>query len=93
MRQTDFTYQQLFRVLRAFGFRRRLKRCDPPTRYFAHESGALLTFPRLPRQEGVWEYHLVVVRVTLSNWGIAEPEDFDHELQKSRRSVRSENPK
>jgi hypothetical protein len=83
MRQTEFTYQQLFRVLRAFGFRRRPLKGDPPTRLFMHESGAFLTFPRFPRGERVWEYHLVMARIQLDNFGIADPKLFDKELQKA----------
>jgi hypothetical protein len=84
MRRTDVTYGQLDKVLRSLGFSRRLLTKDPPAVRYEHpETGALITLPPSPADDKVLDYHLVAVRTTLDNYGIAEPTVFAAELQKA----------
>jgi hypothetical protein len=84
MRRTDVTYGQLDRVLRSLGFSCRLVTKDPPARRYEHkQAGALITLPPFPEGDKVLDYHLVAVRTTLDNYGIADPTAFAAELQKA----------
>jgi hypothetical protein len=66
------------------GFSRRLLRKDPPALRYEHkESGALIPLPPSPEGNKVLYYHLVAVRVTLDNYGIADPTAFAAELQRA----------
>ena len=85
MNRTDVTYGQLDKVLRSLGFSCRLYTADPPpTRVYEHEAtGAKILLPPLPETDKVLEYHLVTVRVTLDNYGIADPTAFAAKFQKA----------
>jgi hypothetical protein len=39
--------------------------------------------PPFPDAEKVLDYHLAAARLTLDNYGIANPKAFDNELQKA----------
>jgi hypothetical protein len=84
MRRTEVTYGQLDRALRSLGFSSRLVAKDPPALHYEHkESGAMITLPPFPEGGRVLDYHLVAVRTTLDNYGIADPTAFAAELQKA----------
>jgi hypothetical protein len=85
MNRSDVTYGQLDQVLRSLGFSCRLYTEDPPpTRVYEHkQTGAKLMLPPFSDDEKVLEYHLVTVRVTLDNYGIADPTAFADRLQKA----------
>jgi hypothetical protein len=85
MKRTDVTYGKLDRVLRSLGFSCGLYTADPPpTRVYEHkETGAKIMLPPFPESDKVLEYHLVTVRVTLDNFGIADPTAFAAKLQKA----------
>jgi len=84
MRRTDVTYGQLDKVLRSLGFSCRPGKLDPPGRVYEHkQTGALIPLPSFPESDKVLDYHLVAVRTTLDNYGIADPTAFAVELQKA----------
>jgi hypothetical protein len=85
MTRTNITYGQLDSALRSLGFSCRLYTADPPaTRVYEHnETGAKLMLPPFADDEKVLEYHLVTVRVTLDDFGIADPTAFAARLQKA----------
>ena len=84
MKRTDVTYGQLDRVLRSLGFTRRVLEGEPPAvRYEPKEAGTWITLPPFPESDKVLDYHLVAVRTTLDNFGIADPTAFAAELQKA----------
>jgi hypothetical protein len=81
MKRTEVTYGQLDRALRSLGFSCRLAKGEPPTHIYEHsDTGASFMIPRFPETEFVLDYHLVGVRTTLVNFGIAEPKVFDAQL-------------
>lgn len=84
MRQTDITYGQLDRVLKSLGFSCRLLTDDPPAKLYEHKaSGAYLTVPPFPDSDKVLDYHLAAAKLTVDNFGIANKQIFDAELQKA----------
>lgn len=84
MRRTEFTYGQLDRTLRSLGFSCRLVKSEPQARLYEHAaSGATVHYPPFPDGDKVLEYHLVGVRHTLDEFGIADPKTFTSELQKA----------
>ena len=84
MKSTDFTYGQLDKVLRSFGFSCRLVEKEPPARRYEHkESGALISMPPFPESDFVLDRYLVAARTTLDLFGIADPKVFDSKLQKA----------
>ena len=84
MKRTNVTYGQLDRALRALGFSFRLTTRKPPARLYEHEeTGALIALAFFPDSDKVLDYHLVAVRATLDNYGIADPTAFAAELQKA----------
>lgn len=84
MKQSQVTYGQLDRVLRALGFVCREVKGDPPALRYEHkESGALVSLPPLPKTDFVLVHHLIGTRTTLDLFGIAEPTVFDAKLQKA----------
>ena len=83
-RRTDVTYGQLDRVLRSFGFTRRLLEKDPPALRYEHkDTGAIISLPPFPQTDRVVDYHLAGVRATLDNYGIADPKVFTAELDEA----------
>ena len=84
MNKTNVTYGQLDRVLRSLGFSSRQVKKEVESRRYEHKkSGALIVLPAFPENDKVLEYHLVTVRVTLDNFGIADPTTFAAKLQKA----------
>jgi len=82
--RTNVTYGQLDKVLRSLGFSCRVLQGDPATRLYDHkDSGASILLPSLPENEPVLEFHLVTARVTLDEFGIADPTTFAAKLQKA----------
>jgi hypothetical protein len=81
---TDVTYGQLDKVLRQFGFSCEfVKKTVESRRYDHKKSGALILLPAVSETDHVPEYHIVTVRVTLDNFGIADPTTFAAKLQKT----------
>ena len=84
MKRAEVTYGQLDKVLRALGFSCRVFKGDPATRMYDHkETGASILVPDLPENEQVLEFHLVTARMTLNEFGIADPTTFAAKLQKA----------
>jgi hypothetical protein len=81
---TGVTYGQLNRVLHSFGFSCDWVQGNPPARHYEHkETGAFITMPPLPNNDLVMEHHLVTVRVTLDEFGIADPTAFAARLNRA----------
>src|SRR5690242_11347972 len=54
---------------------------DGEARRYEHApSGALILLPAYPEEDKILEYHLLMVRTTLENFGIADPTTFDKKL-------------
>ena len=83
MKRTKVTYGQLDRVLRSLGFSCRPSKKPPPGRVYEHKNGAIVILPTFPDDDPVYEHHLLTARVTLDNFGIADPTTFDAQLQKA----------
>ncbi|MCI0459871.1 MAG: hypothetical protein L0Z62_23215 [Gemmataceae bacterium] len=85
MKRTEVTYGQVDQVLRSLGFSCRLDTTlQRPARVYEHkEAGARILLPPFPESDKMLEYHLVGVRFTLDQFGIAEPTAFDAKLQKA----------
>ena len=84
MKRADVTYSQLDRVLRSLGFTCQIIDKDGEARRYEHaRSGAVILLPAYPEDDKVLEYHLVMVRVTLENFGVADAMAFDAKLQKA----------
>jgi hypothetical protein len=84
MNRTNVTYGQLDKVPRSLGFSCRLVEQDPPVRVYDHqETGASILLPPFPEEDRVLEYQLVTARVTLDEFGIADPTAFAAKLQKA----------
>jgi hypothetical protein len=81
----EVTYGRLDEVLRSLGFSSRLSERPPPTaRVYEHEAtGAVIILPALPDEEKLWPHHLLAARTTLEGFGIANPLDFDRQVQKA----------
>ena len=76
------TYRALDQVLRSLGFTCRVLRQEPAARWYEHpETGAIVSLPLLPEDEGVFPNQLAAVRATLDMYGIAGPLEFAAELQ------------
>jgi hypothetical protein len=83
-RRTNVTYGQLDKVLRSFGFsRREFERDGKGVQYKHKETGASIILPLFPDDDFVLDYHMVAVRGTLDNFGVADPSVFDAKLQKA----------
>jgi len=86
MRRTEFTYGQLDKALRSLGFSCHLEKGEPPARRYVHEeTGALVTTPPFPLTDFVLEHHLLIARMAVDQFGVADPKVFDAELQKAGR--------
>lgn len=84
MKRAEVTYGQLDKVLRSLGFTCRVVMQDGEARRYEHaQSGALILLPAYPEVDKVLEIHLLMVRATLENFGIADPTTFDKKLQKA----------
>jgi len=82
--RTTVTYGKLDKVLRSLGFSCRLVKAKPPARHYEHkETGAFISVPPFPSNERVLEHHLVSAKVILDQFGIADAEVFDAQLQKT----------
>jgi hypothetical protein len=83
-RPTEITYGQLDKVLRSFGFSRRVFETDGKgVRYEHQETGARITLPWFPNEDHVLDHHLAAVRLTLENFGVAAPSVFEAKLKKA----------
>jgi hypothetical protein len=84
VKRTDVNYGQLDRVLKSLGFSCRLLADEPPAKLYEHKaSGAYFTIPPFPDSDHVLDYHLGLAKLTIDNFGIANPKVFDKELQKA----------
>jgi hypothetical protein len=85
VKRTNISYGQLDKVLRSLGFTCRLSTDGPPpARLYQHkESGRELRCPPSPKATECLPYHLVAVRGSLENFGIAVPFELNAELQKA----------
>ena len=83
MPTVDVTYGQLDKVLRSFGFtRHEFERNGKGVRYEHKQTGARITLPLFPKGDYVLIHHMVMVRGTLDNFGVAEPLVFEAKLKK-----------
>lgn len=81
MKRAEISYGQLDNVLRSLGFIGHLVRKDGEARRYEHpKSGAIILLPAYPEDDKVLEYHLLMVRTTLDNFGIADPTAFAAKL-------------
>ncbi len=84
MRRAEVNYGQLDRALRSLGFTCEVVMKDGEARRYRHaRSGALILLPAYPEEDKVLDYHLVMVRMTLENFGVADATTFDSKLQKA----------
>ena len=84
MNRTTVTYGQLGKVLRSLGFSCRQVKQDVESRRYEHsQTGAIILLPDFPETDRVLEHHLVTVRVTLDDFGIADSRMFDATLKKA----------
>lgn len=84
MKRSTFTYGQLDKTLRALGFSCTPSTNSPPGRIYEHKaSGAVVALPTYPDRDKVYEYHMVIVRGELENFGIADPTTLAAKLQKA----------
>jgi hypothetical protein len=84
MTRTNVTYGQLDKVLRSLRFSCRPGATDPAARLYEHkETGALLMLPAVTDEELVLDYHLIMARTMLDEFGIADPSVFARKLQKA----------
>jgi len=89
MKRAKATYGNLDKVLRSLGFTCRVVMKDGEARRYEHaQSGALVLLPAYPVEDKVLEIHLLMVRVTLENFGIADPTTFDKKLQRADEVIR-----
>jgi len=80
----EVTYGRLDEILRALGFFVHTAEKPVASRWYEHEqTGALIAFPSLPETETVLPRHLLAARSILDAYGIADPLDFDRQLQKA----------
>jgi hypothetical protein len=57
---------------------------DGEARKYEHaKSGAIVLLPAYPEDDKVLEYHLIMARVTLENFGIADATAFAAKIQKA----------
>jgi predicted RNA binding protein YcfA (HicA-like mRNA interferase family) len=83
-RRTKVTYAQLDRALRSLGFTRHDFERDGKGVQYKHENtGAQITLPFYPMDDYVIDYHMLIVRGTLDDFGVANPSVFDAKLQKA----------
>ncbi len=76
------TYGRLDQLLRSLGFTMRL--FEGKTRVYEHpETGALMAVPTFPMDTPVYPHHLLGVRAMLKAYGLADPTDFERQLQKA----------
>ena len=84
MNRTTVTYGQLGKMLRSLGFSCQQVKQDVESRRYEHsKTGAIILLPDFPETDFVLEHHLVTVRVTLDNFGIADSRMFDAKLKKA----------
>jgi hypothetical protein len=82
--KTDVTYGQLDKVLKSFGFKRSVFETHAKGVYYEHkETGASIKLPLFPKDDYVLDYHMIMVRGTLDDFGVANPTVFDAKLQKA----------
>jgi hypothetical protein len=80
----EITYGQLDKVLRMLGFTVRSISLDGNALVYDHKgTGATIILPPFPETDKVLPHHLIIVRSTLDNFGIADPTAFAEEVQKT----------
>src|SRR5262249_4863690 len=79
---SQITYGKLDEILRSFGFDAWVNTTsEPPARVYAHlASGAMFFLPLVLLTDHAQPWHVVGVRMTLDNFGIAPPAEFDRRL-------------
>lgn len=86
IKRTNVTYGQLGKVLRSFGFSRRVFTPDDSEKAyvrFAHkDTGAWITLPLYSDEDHVLDYHMIATRGVLVNFGVADPSVFEAKLKK-----------
>jgi hypothetical protein len=76
------TYGQLEEVLLALGFTPGAE--VDKNKVFLHEpTGALIVYPAFPRDDAILPRHRLMVRSILEAYGIADPTDFEGQVQKA----------
>lgn len=76
------TYNRLEEVIRSFGFT--LREVKEKNKVYHHEgTGALVVFPEFPPDDPVLPRHILAARSILRAYGIANPEEFTSQLQKT----------
>lgn len=84
MKRVAVTYGHLDKVLRSLGFTCRVEMKDVEARRYEHAAtGAVILLPAYPEKDKVLKIHLFMVRVTLENFGIADPTTFDKKMHKA----------
>jgi hypothetical protein len=79
----EATYGRLDEVLRALGFSVRVVE-EKRTRVYRHgPTDALILLPEQPATDPAIPHHLIEVRKTLEEYGIANPMEFARRLQKA----------
>ncbi len=74
------TYGQLDEALRALGFSVRV--VEGKTRLYQHKAtGSLIFLPERPATDVAIPRHMLAVRTTLENYGIADPMEFAMSLR------------
>ena len=85
MKRTEFTYGQLDKVLRSYGFSCRLVEGDPPARVYEHkETGALVMMPPYPFEDKLLGWHWMAAHATVDQYGIADADNFDEKMWRLR---------
>ncbi len=81
--RSNITYGQLGRILRSFGFSRRVyEENGKGVRYQHKQTGALILLPLYPDSARVYNHHLLAIRGTLDNFGVADRSVFEAKLKK-----------
>jgi hypothetical protein len=84
---SEAPYGQVDRVLRGLGFTVRIDKGNehrPDARVYRHDqSGAVILLPVFQDEAAVLPHHMLTVRWTLDQFGVASPPTFEEQLQKA----------
>lgn len=84
MKRSGITYGQLNRAMTALGVSHRRCGDEPPTNVYEHpDRGPIFMLPAFPERNRVFLHHLAEARILLEQFGIAEPAEFDANIQKA----------
>ena len=82
MKRSEITYGQLNRAMSLLGVTHRRCADEPPTIVYEHpDRGPMFMLPAFPQRSRVFLHHLAEARTLLDQFGIAEPDVFDANLQ------------